>query len=71
MKHHWSVDEKRFKKEDPDGYRRWLLIQRINYGLGEKKLKTKDIQEAWPYIKDSLEPLYRRTIEFFVWPNLS
>ena len=34
--YNWSVDEKNFKKEDPQGYKIWKLEQLINYGLGEE-----------------------------------
>lgn len=36
---HWSVDEKKFKKDDPEGYKLWQLVNIINeVGLtpGEK-----------------------------------
>ena len=36
--YNWSVDEKKFKKEDPEGYRLWRLVQLINYGLAGEKL---------------------------------
>ena len=31
---HWSVDEKAFKKRDPEGYRLWRLAFLINYDIG-------------------------------------
>jgi len=33
MPYNWSVDEKKFKKEDPKAYKIWRIQQMINYGL--------------------------------------
>lgn len=35
---HWSVNVKKFKKENPEGFRLWRLEQIINYGLGGREL---------------------------------
>lgn len=67
MKHHWSVDEKAFKKRDPVGYKRWHMIQRINYGLGGKKINLKELKTLWTDIRSSLDPLYRNTLAYFIW----
>lgn len=62
----WSVDEKRFKKADPKGYRLWRLTQLINYGLDdEEKLDRKEIKRNWYIIKDRLDPDRRKAIDFF------
>jgi len=71
MKHHWSVDENAFKKRDPKGYKRWQLIQRINYGLDGKKLNPKELKTFWRDIRGSLDPLYRNVLAHFLWQNPS
>ena len=43
----WNVDEERFKKEDPEGYRLWRLTQLINYGLEGEKLDREEIYAAF------------------------
>jgi hypothetical protein len=71
MQRHWSVDEKAFKKRDPKGYKRWQMIQRINYGLDGKKLQAKELVSLWPDIRSSLDPLYRNALIHFLWHHLS
>jgi hypothetical protein len=65
------VDEERFKKENPEKYRLWRLVFMINYGLepGEK-LDKKEVKEAWPKIKNEIDPYYRRLIEYLLWGKL-
>ena len=65
--YNWSVDEERFKKEDPEGYRIWRLTQLINYGLDAEKLDREEVKKAWPKIKDRLDPDRRKAIEFYLW----
>lgn len=65
--HNWSVDTKKFKKEDPEGYRLWRLTQLINYGLDGEKLDKKEIKEAWPKIKDRLDPHKCLYLEYLLW----
>lgn len=66
----WNVDEKRFKKEDPDGYRLWKLEQLINYGLDGEKIDREEVKEAWPKIKENIDPFKRRFIEYILWGKL-
>jgi hypothetical protein len=68
--YNWSVDEKKFKKEDPEGYRIWKLEQMINYGLGEKKLDEKLVRKYWKKIKDRLDPYKKRLIEYLLWGKI-
>ena len=64
----WSVDEEKFKKEDPEGYRLWRLVQLINYGLDEgEKLNKEEVKKAWPKIKERLDPYKARYLEFLLW----
>lgn len=64
----WSVDEKKFKKENPREYRLWRLTQLINYGLEEgEKLDKKELIKAWPKIKGRLDPYKKRYLEYLIW----
>ena len=68
--YNWSVNEKKFKKENPEGYRLWRLVQLINYGLDGEKLDREEVKIAWPKIKDQLDPYARRAIEFLLWGKI-
>ena len=69
--YNWSVDEKKFKKQDPQGYKLWRLTQLINYGLDGEKLDRQEVKQAWPKIKDNLDPYKQRAIEYLLWGKLS
>ncbi len=56
---HWSVDETELKK-DPVAYAIWKLEQRINYGLGEKKIKKSELIEYWEKI--DIDPFKRKAL---------
>ena len=62
----WNTDEAKMKKEDPEGYKTWRLVQLINYGLWGEKLDKKEIKEKWPEIKDRLDIDSRKAVEFFL-----
>jgi hypothetical protein len=66
----WSVDEKKFKKENPEEYKLWRLVQLINYGLDGEKLDRKEVKKAWPKIKDRLDPYKKRALEYLLWEKL-
>ena len=42
--YNWSVDEKMFKKADPEGYEKWRLEQMINWGLGGEKISEEKLR---------------------------
>lgn len=65
--HNWSVDEKAFKKADPEGYKIWRLQQLINYGLDGEKLSRKEVKKYWS--KLYLDPATREYLEFLLWPK--
>jgi hypothetical protein len=67
--YNWSVDEKKFKKEDPEGYQIWKLEQMINWGEPGEKINKKLIRKYWKKIKDRIDPLYREFLEFLLWPK--
>ena len=67
----WNVDEKRFKREDPENYKLWRLTQLINFGLDKsEKLNKEEIKKAWPKIKQQLDPYKRRLVEYLIWGKL-
>ena len=68
--YNWSVDEKKFKKEDPEGYKIWKLEQMINYGLEREKLSKREIKKAWPKIKNRLDPVKKLLLEFLLWGKI-
>ncbi|PJA21408.1 hypothetical protein COX59_04305 [Candidatus Beckwithbacteria bacterium CG_4_10_14_0_2_um_filter_47_25] len=63
----WSTDEKKFKKNDPKGYRLWRLTQLINYGLDGEKLDKQEVKKAWPKIKDRLDPNTLAYFNYLLW----
>lgn len=65
--YNWSVDEKKFKKENPKEYRLWRLTQLINYGLDGEKLDKKEVKKAWPKIKEKLDPNTKVYLEYLLW----
>ncbi|MBM3205956.1 hypothetical protein FJZ41_03870, partial [Candidatus Shapirobacteria bacterium] len=68
--YNWSVDEEKFKKEDPEGYKLWRLTQLINYGLDGEKLDREEVERTWPRIKDRLDPYKARFLEYLLWGKL-
>jgi len=67
--YNWSVDEKKFKKEDPEGYKIWKLEQMINYGEPGEKLDKKLVKKYWNKIREKIDPAYREFLEFLLWPK--
>lgn len=67
--YNWSVDEEKFKAEDPKGYKIWKLEQQINFGEPGEKISEKLIRKYWGKIKDRIDPLYREFLEFLLWPK--
>lgn len=67
--YNWSVDEEKFKKEDPEGYQIWRLEQMINYGEPGEKLDEQEVRRHWSRIRDRLDKRYRTYLEFLLWPT--
>lgn len=65
--YNWSVDEKKFKKADPEGYQIWQLEQMINWGLGNDKLNKLLLRRYWK--KLFLDPMKKRYLKFLLWPK--
>ncbi len=68
--YNWSTDEKKFKKNYPSEYKKWQLLQLINYGLDGEKIKKSDLKKLWPQIKDGVtDQLTKRYLESFLFSN--
>lgn len=65
--YNWSVDEKKFKKIDPEGYKIWRLEQMINWGLGDEKLSEKLLRKYWK--KLFIDALTKKYLQFLLWPK--
>lgn len=65
--YNWSVDEKAFKKADPEGYKIWRIEQLIHYGEPGEKLPLKLMKKYWNRLY--LDPTYRAYLEFLLWPQ--
>ncbi len=59
--YNWSVDEKAFKKADPEEYEKWRLEQMINFGLNGEKISEVQLRKYWD--KLHLEPSRKRYLE--------
>ena len=66
---HWSVDEEKFKAQDPEKYRRWQIEQRVNFGVGTWKLNRAELKELWGELK--LDEPERTFLERLLWPSQS
>ena len=67
--YNWSVDEKAFKKADPEGYKIWRLEQMINYGQADEKISETLVRKYWKKIRNNLDSSYRAYLEFLLWPK--
>ena len=61
----WNTDEAKMKRNDPEAYRCWRLVQAINYG-GEK-ISEKQVIKLWPEIKNQLDIDAGKALEFLLW----
>lgn len=65
--YNWSVDEKAFKKADPEGYEIWRLEQMINYGTAGEKISEGLVRKYWK--KLFMDEPTRKYLEFLLWPK--
>jgi len=59
MEKHWSVDEDKLAAH-PEEHVVWKLEQRINFGIGERKIKKSELVKYWQ--KLDLDPYKRRAL---------
>jgi len=65
--YNWSTDEKKLKKDYPEDYQKWRLLQLINYGLDGERIKLKLLKKLWPEIKNYvIDPKVKEFLENFV-----
>ncbi|HLE49985.1 MAG TPA: hypothetical protein VI791_02500 [Patescibacteria group bacterium] len=64
--YNWSTDTSKLSRH-PQKYTLWKLEQLINYGLGGQKISLQLLKKNWP--KLNLDPHYKKTLEFFLWPK--
>jgi len=68
---HWSVDVKKFQKENPEAFRLWRLIHLLNYGIEKgEKISKKELKKVWPKIKSEIDPYVCRSMEYLLWGKL-
>ena len=65
--YNWSIDEKKFKRKDPEAYKIWRIEQMINYGLDTEKLNVKLVKKYWK--KLFMDELTRKYLKFLLWPK--
>lgn len=66
--YNWAVNIKELKK-NKEQYRLWKLEQMINFGLGNGKLKRKDIIKYWPRL--DIDPAKKKYLSFILWGKQS
>ncbi len=64
--HNWSVNINQLKK-NPDALARFVLEQRINYGLNGHKISLAELKKYWHLLR--LDPLKKSYLEKIVWPS--
>lgn len=62
--YNWNVDTNRLKK-DPRAYDKFVLEQRINFGLNSSKISLKKLKKYWSEI--SIDPVKKRYLAKIVW----
>ena len=65
--YNWSVNEKKFKKENPEEYSVWRITQLINYGLGDEKLNKKQVKRLWQKLETKIDPNTKVYLEYLLW----
>ena len=64
--YNWSVDVSRLKR-NPDKYERFVLEQRINFGLGGGRLSKESLKRHWS--KLVIDSKKREYLEKLLWPK--
>ena len=61
--YNWSTDEKELSRHEED-FKLWQLEQKINFGLGSEKLKTKDLEKYWRRL--NIDPHRRKFLDLLI-----
>ena len=64
--YNWSVDTTELKK-DRKKYTIWRLEQMVNFGLGGKKIKRKELKKYWNML--FLDPDKKKYLKMLLWPK--
>ena len=64
--YHWSVDTARLK-QNPQEYEKFLLEQRINFGLNKHRLSLNKLKKHWNNLV--IDPDKKRYLKAIVWPQ--
>lgn len=68
--YNWSTDEKKLKKDYPQDYKKWRILQLINYGLDGEKLNLKTLKKLWPEIRNKINDKWvKKYLETLVLAN--
>lgn len=66
--YNWShIDEEAMKRDNPEKYRLWRIVEVINSDMLGEKLEKKVIKALWPKIKVQIDPWTRRALEYLLW----
>ena len=63
LKKHWSVDTDELAKNS-EAFTIWKIEQRVNWGIGEGKMRITDLRKYWDKI--DIDPFKRRALELAV-----
>lgn len=66
--YNWSTDTTELKK-DKKQYTIWQLEQMVNFGLGGKKIKRKEIKKYWTEL--NLDSNKKKYLAMLLWPKQS
>ena len=59
----WSVDIKKLRKNKEE-FAIWKLEQTVNFGLGGKKIKRKELKKYWKIL--NIDPAKRKFLSLFI-----
>lgn len=66
--YNWShIDEEAMKRENPEKYRLWRIVEIINSDILGEKLDKEEVKALWPKIQDQIDPWTRRALEYLLW----
>ncbi len=66
--YNWShIDEKEMKRFDPVKYKKWRIVQMLNYDMQGERLDREEVKRYWPEIKEEIDPETQRAVSFLLW----
>ncbi len=66
--YNWShIDEEAMKKQDPEKYKKWRIVQMLNFDMQGERLDREEVKRYWQEIKEELVPEVRQLIEYILW----